>query len=108
MRHRRWVYWYAERFDAQYPDGRRAFNHRTLHRDDLAPGLTLSCRVDGTPEGLLGPRGLWADARLPIHPDAPNVPGPCSPRCWFQLYLGSGVNGRPKERHSGRDVDHNM
>ena len=85
--YRSWVYWTAERFRIQYPDGRDAFDARTLHEDDLAPRITLSCRADGRAEGLSGPDALEASGQLPMHPEAPDVPGFMSLRYWLTVPL---------------------
>ena len=83
-----WLHWEADEFEAQYPDGRPAFNAATKHPDDLAPGVRLHCRADGRDEGFAGPRGVSADGVLPMHPEAPDVPGPFSLRYWLLGALG--------------------
>ena len=85
--YRIWLYWTALRFTIQYPDDREGFDARTLHERDLAPRLTLHCRADGRAEGLLGPAALDASGRLPMHPEAPDVPGFFSARYWFTVWL---------------------
>ena len=82
-----WVYWTAQRFRIEYPDGRTAFDAQTLHEQDLAPRITLSCRIDGSSDGLPGPEQLDAGGRLPMHPDAPDVPNVMSLRYWLTAEL---------------------
>ena len=82
------VYWDADRYTVRYPDRDEAFDQDSKHADDLAPSLRLHCRADGRAEGWSGPRPLWADGRLPMHPNEPDVPGPFNIRYWIRLTLG--------------------
>ena len=94
--YRIWVYWTAQRFRIEYPDGRTAFDTQTLHEEDLAPRITLSYQTDGSNERLPGPERPNAAGRLPMHPHAPDVPSVMSLRYWLTTGLG-------QRRHAVRD-----
>ena len=84
-----WLHWNADGFEAQYPDGRPAFDAATRHPDDGAPRVTFHCRADGREEGFKGPESLSANGVLPMHPEAPAVPGPFSLRYWLLAAFGN-------------------
>ena len=84
-----WLHWEADEFEAQYPDGRPPFDAATRHPDDLTPMVTFHCRADGRDKGFAGPRSVSADGVLPMHPEAPGVPGPFNLRYWLLAAFGN-------------------
>ena len=93
--YRIWLHWSADEFEAQYPDGRPPFDRAALDPDELGPRLTLSCRADNRGESLRGAEDLRTDAHLPMHPEAPDVPGPLNP--WYRLRAWYGGYGEWEE-----------
>ena len=103
-----WVHWEADAFEVQYPDGRPAFDRAGLDPDELGPLLTFSCRADGRAENLIGPESLRAVAELPMHPEAPDVPGPLSIRFYLLAFYGEWEEWPARVQLDGVDEQDGM
>ena len=64
-----------------------------MEATDRTIGVVLSCRADGRSAGYAGPRTIYAELVLPMHPDAPNVPLVLNPLYWWW-----GLTGREWDR----------
>ena len=85
-----WLYWEPQSGSMRVPGFEDALD---VEATDLAIDVVLRCRADGRSAGYSGPRPIYAELVLPMHPDAPNVGLVFDPRYWWW-----GLTGREWDR----------